>query len=93
MVCAEGVLFPSSGFSQFKATVLPEIDGDHAIKRWTGLTVVTETGETIDFHDVTLVEVDLGDEVELRVDVLGIPAKQYEALFPNHWRTYESQFN
>lgn len=93
MGCAEGALIPSDGFNQFKTTVPPENDGDDAIKRWIGLTVVTETGETIDFHDVVLTEVDFGNEVELRVDVLGIPAKQYEALFPNHWQTYESRLN
>ncbi|SMP21912.1 hypothetical protein [Shimia sagamensis] len=92
MGCVEGVVTPSEHFDQFAKGNLPHDDGDPAIKRWSGLRIFTSAGLEIDAQDAVLMAIDFGSEVELRVDALGIPSGQYEAVFPNHWKTYESQF-
>ena len=92
MGCVEGLVTPSEHFTQFAKTNLPENDGDPAIKRWTGLRICTSKGLQLQTLDVVLMEIDFGTEVELRVDVLGIPSEQYKELFPNHCRAYDGQF-
>ncbi|WP_412554130.1 hypothetical protein [Shimia sp. MIT1388] len=92
MGCVEGKVAPSEYFEQFAKINPPQDEGDPAIKRWTGLRVLTSEGQELDAQDIVLMEIDFGGTTELRVDVLGIPSKQCKTLFPHHCKAYESQF-
>jgi hypothetical protein len=93
MGCAEGVFIPHEGFKAFQANVPAENDNDPAIKRWLGLTVTTDGTVQIDCADVVLLEVNFGDEIELRVDALGIGYPLYEELFPGRYAAYEASLS
>jgi len=92
MGCAEGVFLAEDAFSDFRANIAPQPDGDPAINRWAGLSLQTEDGVKVECHDAVLFEWDFGDQKELHVDVLGIYNPRYEELFPGRYAAYEASF-
>ncbi|WP_171236331.1 hypothetical protein [Ruegeria sp. HKCCA6837] len=93
MGCAEGAFIAEEAFFDFRAKVAPQPDDDPAINRWLGLSVCTELGVDVQCLDAVLFEYDLGDQSELRIDVLGITYPRYEELFPGRYAAYEASFD
>ena len=92
MGCAEGIFIAEAVFSEFRANIPPQPDDNLSIKRWTGLSVRTESGVKVECLDAVLFEYDFGEHKELRSDVSGIPYPRYEELFPGRHAAYETNF-
>jgi len=93
MGCAEGVVMPEEAFSEFQASIAPELDDDPAVTRWVGLSVRTEDGAEVECIDAVLLQYKFGDQKELVIDVLGIPYPRYEELFPGRYAAYADSFD
>ena len=79
---------PATGADLAKA-----LTANPAVKRWTRLSVQTEGGALVECHDAVLIEFDLGEIKELRIEVVGIAYPKYEELFPGRFASYEASFD
>ena len=89
MGVAFGVFIPSGGYAHIREVC----QRNHSDQSTLQLSVATDMGETIPAIGVSVLDYTaMVDEPEIQVNLIGVDAALYEALFPMHVRAYRQQF-
>lgn len=89
MGVAFGVFLPSDGYARIREVC----QRNHSDQSMLQLSVATEAGDTIPAIGVSVLDYTaMVDEPELHVNLVGVEAALYKALFPMHVRAYRQRF-
>lgn len=89
MGVAFGVFLPSDGYARIREVC----QRNHSDQSMLQLSVATEAGDTIPAIGVSVLDYTaMVDEPEIQINLIGVEAALYEALFPMHVRAYRQRF-
>jgi hypothetical protein len=89
MGVAFGIFIPSDEYAHIREFC----QRNHSDQSTLQLSVATEIGETIPAVGVSVLDYSaMVDEPEIQVNLIGVDAALYEALFPMHVRAYRQRF-
>jgi hypothetical protein len=89
MGVAFGVFFPSGGYVRIRDVC----QRNHSDQSELRLSVSTEAGDKIPAIGVSVLDYAvMANEPEIQVNLIGVEASLYEALFPIHVQAYRQQF-